>query len=225
MGIWVIYFFLSEFWQFLSFRYLTISSDNGIYWHHIMLCQYPLLMFVGPVVMSSLLFLILVICVFSVFFLVYHGQRFTSFLIFSKNQLLVLLLLFFNVFLFSISLIFLLIFITSFLLVALRLVFPSFSSFLKIYLFIYFWLRLVFIAACGLSLVAASGGYSLLQCVGFLLWWLLLLWSTGSRYAGFSSCGTWAQQLWLTGSRAQAQQLWHAGLVALWHVGSSRTKD
>ena len=26
-----------------------------------------------------------------------------------------------------------------------------------------------------------------------------------SRCAGFSSCGTWAQQLWLVGSRAQAQ--------------------
>ena len=32
------------------------------------------------------------------------------------------------------------------------------------------------------------------------------------------------QQLWLTGSRAQAQQLWCTGLVALWHVGSSRTR-
>ena len=42
------------------------------------------------------------------------------------------------------------------------------------------------------SLVAASRGYSSLQCVGFSLWWLLLLWSMGSRRAGFSSCGTWA---------------------------------
>ena len=32
--------------------------------------------------------------------------------------------------------------------------------FFKIYLFIYFWLRWVFVAVCGLSLVAASGGYS-----------------------------------------------------------------
>ena len=38
---------------------------------------------------------------------------------------------------------------------------------LKIYLFlfIYFWLRWVFIAAHGLSLVAAGGGYSSLQSV------------------------------------------------------------
>ena len=40
-----------------------------------------------------------------------------------------------------------------------------------------------------LSLVAASGGYSSLRCVGFSLHWLLLLQSTGSRHMGFSSCG------------------------------------
>ena len=61
-----------------------------------------------------------------------------------------------------------------------------------IYLFIYFWLHWVFIAAHGLSLVAASGGYSSLWCMGFSLQWLVL-WSTGSRCAGFSSCGTWTQ--------------------------------
>ena len=42
----------------------------------------------------------------------------------------------------------------------------------------------------------------------------------------FSSC---SQQglLWLqsTGSRMKAQYLWSIGLVALWHVGSSRTRD
>ena len=30
------------------------------------------------------------------------------------------------------------------------------------------------------------------QCTGFSLWWLLLLWSTGSRHMGFSSRSTWA---------------------------------
>ena len=45
---------------------------------------------------------------------------------------------------------------------------------------IYFWLRWVFIAARGLSVVAVSGGYSLLRCTGFSLRWLLLLQSTGS---------------------------------------------
>ena len=60
-------------------------------------------------------------------------------------------------------------------------------------LFICFWLCWVFVAARGLSLVAASEGYSSLQCAGFSLQWLLLLQSTGSRRMGFSSCGTWAQ--------------------------------
>ena len=60
-------------------------------------------------------------------------------------------------------------------------------------LFIYFWLRGVFVAANGLSLVAASGGYSSLWCVGFSLWWLRLLQSMGSRHAGFSRCSTLAQ--------------------------------
>ncbi|KAJ8782969.1 hypothetical protein J1605_009577 [Eschrichtius robustus] len=32
-----------------------------------------------------------------------------------------------------------------------------------------------------------------------------VLQSTGSRHVGFSSCGTRAQSLWLTGSRVQAQ--------------------
>ena len=59
-----------------------------------------------------------------------------------------------------------------------------------IYLFIiYFWLHWVFVAALGLSLVAASGGYASLQCMGFSLRRLLLLRSTGSRHEGFSSCG------------------------------------
>ena len=54
---------------------------------------------------------------------------------------------------------------------------------------IYFWLYWVLVAMCGLSLVAASRGYSSLWCTGFSLRWLLLLWSMGSRHAGFSSCG------------------------------------
>ena len=61
-----------------------------------------------------------------------------------------------------------------------------------IYLFIYFWLCWVFVAARRLSLVAASGGYSSLQCAGSSLRWLLLLRSTGSRHTGFGSCGMWA---------------------------------
>ena len=51
--------------------------------------------------------------------------------------------------------------------------------FFLINLFIYFWLRWVFVAVRGLSLVVASGGYSSLRCTGFSLRWLLLLQSTG----------------------------------------------
>ena len=63
------------------------------------------------------------------------------------------------------------------------------STFFLINLFIvlfiyYFWLCWVFVAAHGLSLVAVSGGYSLLWCTSFSLRWLLLLQSTGSRRAG-----------------------------------------
>ena len=67
-----------------------------------------------------------------------------------------------------------------------------FKLFKKRFNFIYFWLRWVFIAACGLSLVAPSGDYSLLQCAGFSLQWLLLLRSTSCTCAGFSSYGTLA---------------------------------
>ena len=61
-----------------------------------------------------------------------------------------------------------------------------------IYLFIYFWLCWVFVAARGLFLVAESRttlhcGARASHCSGFSLR------STGTRRAGFSSCGTWAQ--------------------------------
>ena len=77
--------------------------------------------------------------------------------------------------------------------------------FLKFIYFIYFWLRWVFIGARGLSLVAASRGYSLLWCAGFSLRWLLLLQSMGSRLSGL-------------------HQLWCTDLVAPRHVGSSWTR-
>ena len=66
------------------------------------------------------------------------------------------------------------------------------GGFLFISLFIYGCVGSSLLCA-GSSLVEASGGYSALQCVGFSLWWLLLLRSMGSRHMGFSSCGTWAQ--------------------------------
>ena len=68
-----------------------------------------------------------------------------------------------------------------------------FLFFINLFYFIYFWLHWVFVAAHGLSLVVASGGYSSLPYAGFSLRWLLLLRSMGSRRMGFSSCGTRAQ--------------------------------
>ena len=65
-----------------------------------------------------------------------------------------------------------------------------FKHLFDLFLFLATW---VFVDAHGLSLVEASRGYSSLQCVGFSLWWLLLLRSMGSRCMGFSSCGTRAQ--------------------------------
>ena len=78
-------------------------------------------------------------------------------------------------------------------------VFMFLYVFFEINLFIYFWLCWVFVGAQGLSLAAASGGYSSLRCAGFSLRWLLLLWSTG-----FSSCGSWALERRLSscGTRA-----------------------
>ena len=79
----------------------------------------------------------------------------------------------------------------------------SFDSCPILNLFIYlFWLCWVFLAAGGLSLVVASGGYSSLRCVGFSLRWLLLLRSTGS-----SSCGSRAVEHRLSSCGARAQLL------------------
>ena len=71
-----------------------------------------------------------------------------------------------------------------------------------IYLFIYFWLHWVSVAARGLSLVAASG--AILRCG-----------ARASHCSGFSCCGAWAlgtqasvvvvRGLSSCGSRAQVQ--------------------
>ena len=87
--------------------------------------------------------------------------------------------------------------------------FFNFWKWLCIYIF---WLHWVFIAAHGLSLVVASGGYSSLWYTGFSLQWLLL-WSMGARAHRL-------QQLRRVGSVAR-----HLGLVVLWKVGPSRARD
>ena len=66
---------------------------------------------------------------------------------------------------------------------------------INLFIYLFIWLRWVFVAVHGLSIVSASRGYSSLRCTGFSLQQLLLLWSTGSRCVGFSSCGSRAQLL------------------------------
>ena len=68
--------------------------------------------------------------------------------------------------------------------------FHEFWLFEFMYLF-NFWPHRVFVVACGLSLVVANRGYSLLQRTGFSLWWLPSLQSLVSiphviRYLSFS---------------------------------------
>ena len=59
-----------------------------------------------------------------------------------------------------------------------------FLNFIYLFILFYFWLCWVFVSARGLSPVAASGGHSSSQCVGFSLLRPLLFRSTGSRRAG-----------------------------------------
>ena len=95
---------------------------------------------------------------------------------------------------------------------------------------LYFWLRWVFVAAHGLSLVAVSGGYSSLPCIVFSLQQVLLLRSTVSIRKGFSSCSV----VVVHGLRRSLRQCgippvqgsylcplhWQAGSYPLHHQGS-----
>ena len=72
----------------------------------------------------------------------------------------------------------------------------SFSIYLFIYLFTYFWLPWVFVAVCGLSLVVESGGYSLVLAHGLHIvvasfvveHGLLGIWSSVVAACSLSSC-------------------------------------
>ena len=91
------------------------------------------------------------------------------------------------------------------------------QCFLKKNTSIYLFLAMLGLHCCeSLSLIVVIGGYSLgrqvSHCSGFLLR------STGSRAHGLPL-------LWFPGSRAQAQWLWHMGLVALQHMGSFWARD
>ena len=92
----------------------------------------------------------------------------------------------------------------------------------NIYVFIYGWGGSWFLHTGFLSLWRA-GGYSLLQCMGFSLWWLLLLQSTGSvvvtyRFICSKACGIFPNQ----GSnwcplhcKVDSQPLYHQGSSTL----------
>ena len=76
---------------------------------------------------------------------------------------------------------------------------------------VFFFNFIQFIFGCvGFSLGAASGGFSLIAVLRLLMWLPLLFQNMGFRAQGL-------QQLWLPGSRAQAQQLWYIGL-ATWDL-------
>ena len=89
-----------------------------------------------------------------------------------------------------------------------------------IYLFIfYFCLCCAFIAAHGLSVVEASGGYSSLRCTGFSLLWLVLLrvQALGARASvvmacGLSSCSSQALEHRLSSCGARASVVMACGL-------------
>ena len=70
----------------------------------------------------------------------------------------------------------------------------------------------------GFSLVAEAGGYSFVAVWQASLGAKNRLWGMQASVAA----ALWAQQLQLPGSRAEAQNLWHSGLAALRHVGSSQ---
>ena len=101
-----------------------------------------------------------------------------------------------------------------------------FILFKKKNLFLYLFLAtLDFRCFEGFSLVAAREDCSLLQCKGFSLLWPLLLGSTGFRALGPQQLQHTDSGVTIPGPRAQAQQLRHSGLGALWHAGSSWTGD
>ena len=81
-----------------------------------------------------------------------------------------------------------------------------------------FWLCWVFVTAPRLSLVSASRGSTLVVVPVLLIVEASLVAEQGSGVRE-------PQHLQHSGSRALAQQLWCACLAALWHAGSSWTRD
>ena len=69
----------------------------------------------------------------------------------------------------------------------------------------YYLLKIIYIFIYGCTESSLYADFLQFWCMGFSFPWLLLL--------------------HLKGSRAHVQQLWCMGLVALWHLGSSWTRD
>ena len=85
---------------------------------------------------------------------------------------------------------------------------PSLKKKKRFYLFIYFWLYWVFIAARAFLQLWGAGPTLQLQCSGFSLWQLLLLASMGlwgTQSSAVAAQGL--QQLWFPGSQTVAKQL------------------
>lgn len=57
----------------------------------------------------------------------------------------------------------------------------------------------------GFLWLLASWGCSSLRCLGFLLWWLLSSWSTGSRAHSHSSCGSQVAPQHVESSKTRVQ--------------------
>ena len=93
-------------------------------------------------------------------------------------------------------------------------VFHNFPCVFKINLFIYFYFWAVLGLCCCAQAFSSCGERGLLfVAVRRLLTAVAsLVAEHGLQAWGFSSCGLWAQQLWF------------AGLVVPWHMGSSRTR-
>ena len=93
---------------------------------------------------------------------------------------------------------------------------PSFfiekKAFRTIFIFI---IIILFLAVLGLCFAVRAFSTCRAQASHRPGFFCCRAWSLG--HVGFSSFGTWAQLLWLLGSRAQALELWCSGLVAPWH--------
>ena len=98
---------------------------------------------------------------------------------------------------------------------------------LSFFFSLYNFIQLVIFGCAGSSLLcrlfSSCGKPGLLSGCGAVACFVAKHNLQGSRASAVAAHGI--LQLWLPGSRAQARQLWHEGLVALQHVGSSQTRD